>query len=121
MAKIDMTDEALNVANQLETFALAHGGGRPIKDAARLLKEMQGKAKVAEDMKKSYRDLTVFVKKTCGCGLKDVCKYSELRTATRFGQTKITPKVSKFSDSERMRFNSLVRNAESYCGFCCGW
>lgn len=121
MAKSDMTDEALNVANQLETFALAHGGGRLLKDAARLLKEMHGKAKVSEDMKKSYRDFTKFVKTTCGCGLKDVRKYSELRTSTRFGGTKITPRLSKFSDAERIRFNSLVRNAEGYCGFCGGW
>lgn len=113
MAKRDMTDEALNVANQLETFALAHGGGRLIWDAARILKDMQGKAKVAEDMKKSYKELARFCKGHFGICLKSAMVIDFDKNGKRV--------VCGFTDACRMKYTNLIQDAENYVGFCGPW
>ena len=113
MAKSDMTDEALNVANQLETFALAHGGGRLLKDAARLLKEMHGKAKVAKDMGKSYKELARFCKGHFGIFLKSARVIDFDKNGKRV--------VCGFTDACRMKYTNLIQDAENYVGFCGPW
>lgn len=102
----------MQVANELETFKMAHGRGQVITDAVKVIRDQQKELAHYRDMEAQFKETMVWIKRNLGRDLHLVFKRENVRG-------NLTAVAFKANDIQN--FNNLMNQNHVFLPSCGVW